>query len=71
MGACGATDVVAFPIVALLKSSEGWGCGIPLFAKCAKNGAPSFVVVSAYSRFLTGLSALFGMTNFYAGLRHC
>ena len=53
-----------FPVVAFPESLEGWGCGIPLFAKCAKDGAPSFVVVSAYSRFLTGLSALFGMTNF-------
>jgi hypothetical protein len=23
-------------VVALPKSSEGWGCGVPLFAKCAK-----------------------------------
>jgi hypothetical protein len=63
-------EVVAFPVVVLSKSSEGWGCGIPPFAKCAKDGPPSFVVVSAYSRFLSGLSALFGMTKFYAGLRH-
>jgi hypothetical protein len=42
---------VAFPVVALAKSSEGWGCGIPPFAKGAKDGAASFVVVSAYSRF--------------------
>jgi hypothetical protein len=40
------------------------------FAKYAKDGPPSFVVVSAYSGFLSGLSALFGMTKFYAGLRH-
>jgi hypothetical protein len=39
--ACGATEFVPFPGVALFKSSEGWGCGIRLFAKCAKNGAPS------------------------------
>jgi hypothetical protein len=44
--------------------------GIPPFAKCAKDGPPSFVVVSAYSGFLAGLSARFGMTKFYAGLRH-
>ena len=55
---------MAFAGVALAKSSEGWGCGIPPFAKCAKDGAASFVVVSADSRFLTGLSALFGMTKF-------
>jgi hypothetical protein len=55
---------VAFPGVAIPESSEGWGCGIPPFAKCAKDGAASFVVVSADSRFLTGLSALFGMTKF-------
>ena len=30
-----------FPLVALSKSSEGWGCGIPPFAKCAKDGPPS------------------------------
>jgi hypothetical protein len=67
---CSGRDlVVPFPVVALYKSSEGWGCGIPPFAKCAKDGAPSFVVVLAYSRFLTGLSARFGMTKFYAGLR--
>jgi hypothetical protein len=69
MRACGTAEVVAFPVVALSRSSEGWGCGIPLFAECAKNGPPSFVVVSAYSRFLSGLSALFGMTKFYGGLR--
>ena len=34
------------------------------FAKRAKHGAPSFMLVSAYSRFLTGLSARFGMTKF-------
>jgi|GEM_PF-6209923 hypothetical protein len=61
---CGTTEVVPFPVVALPESSEGWGCGIPPFAKCAKDGAPSFVVVLAYSRFLTGLSARFGMTRF-------
>ena len=64
-----ANEVVAFPVVALPKSSEGWGCGIPLFTKCAKNGPPLFVVASACSRFLTGLSARFGMTRFYGGLR--
>jgi hypothetical protein len=64
MRAFDTTEVVPFPVVALPKSSEGWGCGVPLFARCAKNGAASFVVVSADSRFLTGLSALFGMTNF-------
>ena len=61
---------MAFPGVAIPESSEGWGCGIPLFAKCAKDGAPSFVVVSADSRFLTGLSARFGMTKFIMGSRH-
>jgi hypothetical protein len=25
------------------KSQEGWGCGIPCFAKDAKHGAPLFV----------------------------
>ena len=68
LGTCGTTEVVPFPVVVLSKSSEGWGCGIPPFAKCAKNGAASFVVVSAYSGFLSGLSALFGVTKFYAGL---
>jgi hypothetical protein len=34
------------------------------FAKCAKDGPPSFVVAQADSRFLTGLSARFGMTRF-------
>jgi len=29
--ACGTTEVVPFPGVALSKSSEGWSCGIPLF----------------------------------------
>jgi hypothetical protein len=31
---------VPFSVVALAESSEGWGCGIPLFAECAKNGPP-------------------------------
>ena len=39
--ACGTTEVVPFPVVALPKFSEGWGCGIPPFAKYAKDGAPS------------------------------
>jgi hypothetical protein len=70
--ACGATEVLPFPVVALPESSAGWGCGIPLFAKCAKDGPPwirggvglqhvpfGFV----HSRFLAGLSAQFGMTK--------
>jgi hypothetical protein len=60
---------------------EGWGCGIPCLAKDArpfdKLRAGSFgsaqgrlwgtpvAVASAYSRFLTGLSARFGMTRFF------
>ena len=48
--ACGATDVVAFPVVALPKSSEGWGCGIPRLAKDARHGAPPVVV--AFARLL-------------------
>ena len=65
--ACGATDVVAFAGVALSKSSEGWGCGIPRLAKDARHGAPRFVVVAAYSRFLTGPSSRFGMTRPFLG----
>jgi len=30
------TEVVPFPVVALSESSEGWGCRIPPFAKCAR-----------------------------------
>jgi len=38
--ACGTTDVVPFLGLALSESSEGWGCGIPPFAKSAKDGVP-------------------------------
>src|SRR5580693_9423749 len=51
-GDCATSEVVSFTGVALAKFSEGWGCGIPLFAKCAKDGPPRFVVVSTDSRFL-------------------
>ena len=33
---CGTAEVVAFPVVALPKSLEGWGCGIPCLAKDAR-----------------------------------
>jgi hypothetical protein len=61
-------EVVPFPVVALAKSSEGWGRGIPCLAKDARRGAPSVVVAPANSRFLTGLSARFGMTKFCGAL---
>jgi hypothetical protein len=35
-GAFGTTEVVPFPGVALPESSEGWSCGIPSFAECAR-----------------------------------
>ncbi len=49
--ACGATEVVPFPVVAPPKSSEGWGRGISCLAKEARHGAPAVVVVAAKSRF--------------------
>ncbi len=40
------------------------------FAKCAKDGVRSLPGGSVDSRFLTGLSAWFGMTKNWMGLRH-
>jgi len=40
------------------------GRGIPCLAKEARHRAPSVIVASANSRFLTELSARFGMTRF-------
>jgi hypothetical protein len=56
--ACGTTDVVPFPGLALSKSSEGWGCGIPPFAECAEDGAPLFVVVRVTASFSFAPSGL-------------
>jgi hypothetical protein len=60
MGACGAIDVVAFPGVALpnpqrrgvVESHPSASLRAGSFAKCAKDGPPSFVVGPADSRFL-------------------
>jgi len=40
LGACGTTEVVPFPVVALPKILERWGRGIPRLAKGARHGAP-------------------------------
>jgi len=57
--ACGTADVVAFPGLALSESSEGWGCEVPPFAKCAKDGSslrwPARTTsAGAEARFLLG-----------------
>jgi hypothetical protein len=64
------TDVLALPVVALPKSSGGGVVESHSSQSARRMGHPLFVVVSAYSRFLTALSALFGMTKFIMGLWH-
>ncbi len=53
----------ALPDRGVSKSSEGRCRGIPPFAKCAKDGAPSVRGRIQTAGFLTGLSARFGMTR--------
>ena len=41
-------------------------CGVPLLAKCARNGSPHRAGGAYFrSRFLTGLGARFGMTGIW------
>jgi len=68
MVACGPTEVVPFPVVALPNHQRD-GPWNPMSRKKMRDmGHPRVVVASADSRFLTGLSARFGMTRVSCGL---
>jgi len=70
--ACGTTEVVPFPVVALPKILERWGRGIPPFGfaqgRLLRKVREGWGTLGSWwlrlnSRFLTGLSARFGMTK--------
>ena|SRR5208282_1073376 len=75
LGACGTTEVVPFPGVALpnpqrdgaVESHVSQKKRDPSTPLRAGYGAPTFALLAANSGFLTGLSARFGMTRFYGG----
>jgi hypothetical protein len=61
-------EVVPFPVVPppeILRGIESWD---PMSRKRRETRAPSVIAALANSRFLTGLSARFGMTRFLVGL---